>query len=66
MSNKRKGKYHDKGEEERKVTEEKTIKYFSTLNKTQLYKLYELFRLDFEIFGYSVYPFVLDPNYNKV
>ena len=59
-------KSHDQAEAERKVTEEKTIKYFSTLSKTQLYKLYQLFRLDFEIFGYSVYPFVLDPNYNKV
>ena len=63
-------KKHDtKSEEtnEQKITtEEKTIKYFSTLSETQLEKLYQLFRLDFEIFGYSVYPFVLHPNYNKI
>ena len=48
------------------TTEEKTIKHFSTLSETQLEKLYQLFQLDFEIFGYSVYPFVLNPNHNKV
>ena len=48
------------------TTEEKTIKYFSTLNSTQLYKLYNLYRMDFEIFGYHVYPFVLDSNHNNI
>ena len=48
------------------TTEEKTIKYFSTLSESQLEKLYQLFRLDFEIFSNSVYPFVLNPNNNKI
>ena len=48
------------------TTEEKTIRYFLTLNSTQLNYLYHLYQMDFEIFGYSVYPFVLDPNYNKI
>ena len=52
--------------QEKRTTEEKTINYFSTLSETQLDKLYQLFRLDFEIFGYSVYPFVLNQNYNKI
>ena len=48
------------------TTEEKAMKYFSTLNSTQLYKLYNLYRMDFEIFGYHVYPFVLDGNHNNI
>ena len=48
------------------TTEEKTIRYFSTLNSTQLNYLYHLYQMDFEIFGYSVYPFVLNPNYNRI
>ena len=47
-------------------TEIKTMEYFATLSSTQLNNLYTLFQMDFEIFGYSVYPFVLDPNYNKI
>ena len=52
--------------QEKRTTEEKTIKYFSTLSEAQLDKLYQLFRLDFEIFGYSVYPFVINQNHNKI
>ena len=48
------------------TTEEKTIKYFSTLSESQLEKSYQLFRLDIEIFSYSVYSFVLNPNNNKI
>ena len=48
------------------TTEVKAIKYFATLSESQYEKLYQLFRLDFEIFGYSVYPFVLNPNHNKI
>ena len=42
------------------TTEEKANKYFSTLNSTQLDNLYELYQLDFELFDYSVYPYVSD------
>ena len=65
-SNNSEPKSQDKNIHEKTTTEEKTIKYFSSLSETQLDKLYKLFRLDFEIFGYSVYPFVLNSNYNKI
>ena len=46
---------------ERKLTtEEKTVEYFSTLNSSQLEKLYLMFETDFEMFGYSIYPYVSD------
>ena len=32
---------------------------FSTLNRSQIVKLYETFRLDHELFGYDVHPFLL-------
>ena len=32
----------------------KTQEYFSTLNKDLLNKLYQIYKLDFEFFGYSV------------
>ena len=65
-SNNSETKSQDKNIHEKRTTEEKTIRYFSLLSETQLDKLYKLFRLDFEIFGYSVYPFVLNSNYNKI
>ena len=42
----------------KKTTEEKARDYFSTLNSTQLENLYSMFQADFEMFGYSVYPYV--------
>ena len=52
---------------ERKITtEEKTMKYFSTLNSTQVENLYKMYHADFEMFGYSVYPFVIESKYNKI
>ena len=52
---------------ERKIsTEEKTIKYFSTLNSTQLENLFKMFDADFELFGYSVYPFVTETKHNNI
>ena len=48
------------------TTEDKTIQLFSKLSKTQLEKLYNLYKMDFEVFGYHVYPFVPDPSYNNI
>lgn len=36
----------------------KTIRYFSLLNTTQLDGLYKMYQIDFEMFGYLVYPYV--------
>ena len=33
--------------------DEKTLKYFKMLSSTQIRDLYKLYRLDFELFGYS-------------
>ena len=49
-----------------KLMKEKYIKYIPTLSETQLEKLYQWFRLDFEIFDYSVYPIVLNQNCNTI
>jgi hypothetical protein len=38
--------------------EEKTINYFSMLNSKQLDGLYNMYQIDFELFGYSEYPYV--------
>ena len=38
--------------------DKKVISYFSQLNATQLINLYNMYRIDFEMFGYSVRPFV--------
>ena len=53
----------DNTNEGKPTTDEKTIKYFLTLNSTQLSNLYQLFQLDFELFGYSVYPYVSNPKF---
>ena len=37
---------------------EKVIRYFSMLNSTQLNRLYRMYQIDFELFNYSVYPYV--------
>ena len=42
------------------TTEEKTVKYFSTLNSSQLENLYLMFETDFKMFGYYIYPYVSD------
>ena len=54
-------KFHKTKLSRKLTTEDKTIELFSKLNKTQLDKLYNLYKMDFEVFGYHVYPFVLDP-----
>lgn len=33
--------------------------FYSTLNEDILKKLYEIYRLDFELFGYSIHPYDL-------
>jgi hypothetical protein len=40
--------------------DEKAIKYFSLLTSNQLKGLYNMYQIDFEIFGYSEYPYVKD------
>ena len=42
------------------TTEEKTVKYFSTLNSSQLENLYLMFETDLKMFGYYIYPYVSD------
>lgn len=42
--------------------DKKVIDYFSQLSATQLDNLYDMYRLDFEMFGYSVHPFVKSNN----
>ena len=41
-----------------KRKEEKAIKYFSLLTSDQINGLHNMYQIDFEIFGYSEYPFV--------
>ena len=38
--------------------QERTIDYFSRLNLKQLDDLYNMYKIDFEIFGYAEYPYV--------
>ena len=35
-------------------TDKKTIKYFSQLDKDLLHKLYNVYKVDFDFFGYSM------------
>lgn len=56
-----------KNANERKLTtEEKTVEYFSTLNSSQLEKLYLMFETDFIMFGYSIYPYVNDSVFRNI
>ena len=41
-----------------RIKEEKTMKYFSMLDLKQLDGLYNMYQIDFELFGYSEYPYV--------
>ena len=43
--------------------ENKTIQYLSSLGPKQLTDLYTMYQLDFEIFGYSVHPYVDNAKY---
>ena len=36
---------------------EKTKHYFMQLNATQVYKIYHMYKIDFEMFGYSTEPY---------
>ena len=54
-------KFHKTKLPRKLTTEDETTELFSKLNKTQLDKLYNLYKMDFEVFGYHVHPFVLDP-----
>ena len=36
----------------------KVIDYFSQLNEFQIRSLYEMYKVDFELFGYTAYPYV--------
>ena len=38
-------------------TADATLEWFRNLTKTQVTKLYEVYRLDFEMFGYSIEPY---------
>ena len=38
--------------------DKKVIKYFSQLNAGQLKGLYNMYKVDFEMFGYKLYPYV--------
>ena len=40
-----------------KETAEKIKHYFMQLNATQVYKIYHMYRIDFEMFGYSTEPY---------
>ena len=42
----------------KKDKERKVIDYFSQLNELQLRRLYEMYQIDFELFGYTEYPYV--------
>ena len=41
-----------------RIKEEKITKYFSMLDLKQLDGLYNMYQIDFELFGYSEYPYV--------
>ena len=47
----------------KKDTNSDTLEKFSQLNTTQIKKLYELYKLDFELFGYDIDTF-LQPEIN--
>ena len=38
--------------------EQKIINYLSLLSSTQLGELYSMYKIDFEMFGYTEYPYV--------
>ena len=55
------------GNKENKVIDskrknEKALDYFSMLNSSQLQGLYDMYKIDFKIFGYSEYPYVKHNN----
>ena len=39
---------------------EKTKRYFKMLNASQLTKLYQMYEVDFEMFGYSAEPYLIN------
>ena len=51
-------RYYPPNEISEQKKDKKVINYFSQLNVTQLNNLYDMYRIDFEMFGYSIQPFV--------
>ena len=53
------------------IKDNKTMQYFSVLSPKQLKELYTMYQLDFEIFGYSIHPYVnnapfIEDHINKI
>ena len=45
-----------------KRKKENALRYFSMLNSSQLQGVYDMYKIDFKIFGYSEYPYVKHGN----